>query len=227
MKSFLSFIVVAVTCLLAVNAHAALVLTNGGFDVDGSTGFTTSISNWTRTAGNGGWQSGSPWGAVPAPTSSPNVGLLNAGTNSFTGTEFTSDVLGGTIDPGTQYELAFDVAVREQGQFGGAANTIAALGTYDVDIQIVGSVDGVLASVDAVPLITSVDTYFGGSLAWDSTGASAAQDITVVVTSSNTGSTHLQFVVDSLDLTVAVPSPTALPAGLALLGLAAFRRRMK
>jgi len=106
--------------------------------------------------------------------------------------------------------------------------------TYDLDVSIVGSVDGVLASMDAVPLITSVDTWFPGSLVWDSTGATAAQDITVVLGATNTGSTHLQFVMDSVSLTAretqaVIPEPASavLFAGLFALALLVWRRRRK
>jgi len=209
---------------------APLSLLNGGFDDDGTlSGVQTSITGWNLTKFNAGWQTGSPWGAAPPPTSGPNVALLNSNVNPpGAGTELMSTTLSGAIGPGTIYTLSFDAAVREQGQFGGPANTIASLGTYDLNVEIVGSVDGVLASVDAVPLITSVDTWFPGSLVWDSTGATPGQTIEVVLGAANTGSTHLQFVMDSLALTAQQPViPEPASAVLVFLGLGAVATRVR
>jgi len=115
---------------------------------------------------------------------------------------FTSEALSGTVESGGIYTVTFDVAVRDQNQFGSTASLMANLGTYDLNVEMVGNSDGVLASVDAMPLITSTGRWFPGSLVWDSTGATAGQKITIVLRSANTGDTHLQFVMDSVKLTV-------------------------
>ncbi len=69
-----------------------------------------------------------------------------------------------------------------------------------MNVSIVGSVDGELATVDAVPLITSTGSWFNGTMEWDSTAATIWQDIAVVLSVENSGSTPLQFIMDSLDL---------------------------
>jgi len=173
-------VAVALAAIAPPAAGAGATPVNGSFDADGTlSGIQTSITGWSLTKCNAGWQTDSPPGAPAPPTSSPNVALLNSNINypgvgalgTIGGTELTSHPPGAAIEPGRTYTLTFDVGVRDQGQFGGGPNIIANLGTYSVTVAMVGSVDGVLASVDAVPLITVTNAWFPGSLEWDSTGA--------------------------------------------------------
>jgi len=210
-----------------------LSLLNGGFDDDGTlSGVVSSITGWQLTNFNAGWQTGSPPPVAP-PTSSPNVALLNSNNinRGFPGTELTSDPLTGSILPGTEYTVSFDAAIRDQGQFGGGQNIINNLGPYSLVAELVGSVDGVLASIDVAPLFTSVNNWHPGSLVWDSTGATAVQDVQVVLRVENTGGTDLQFVMDSVALTAQqaiIPEPAScLIWTLGLLGLAWVARRRK
>jgi len=199
---------------VAPSSGVPLSLVNGGFDDDGNlSGAVSSIAGWQLTNFNPGWQTGSPPPVHP-PTSGPNVAMLNANRKSrgFPGTELTADPLTGSILPGTEYTVSFDAAIRDQGQFGGGQNIINNLGPYRLVAELVGSSDGVLASIDFAPQFTSVNNWHPVSLVWDSTGATAAQDVWVILRAENTGNTDLQFVVDSVTLSAkqeVVPEPAS------------------
>jgi len=199
---------------VAPSSGVPLLLVNGGFDDDGNlSGEVSSITGWQLTNFNAGWQTDSPPPVAP-PTSGPNVAMLNSNKKSrgFPGTELTSDPLTGSILPGTEYTVSFDAAIRDQGQFGGGQNIINNLGPYRLIVELAGSVDGVLASIDVVPRFRTVSNWHPGSLVWDSTGATAVQDVRVILRAESTGNTDMQFVVDSVRLTAkqaVIPEPAS------------------
>ena len=211
-------------------AQAALVLTQGGYDVQTSSGnmpvaaFSSPLGNHSHSqAHNTAWtRSGNHQGAagvIAAPlaggpaaaTSAPNVTWHNSDTR---GTQ--TQTLGGTMDAGTQYTLSFDAAIRDQGQFGGGgANIISNLGSYDLTAIAVGSVDGTLAQQDFAPSFTSTGAWQNFSLSWDSTGLDLSQTVTIAIGANRTsGSTGLQFLTDSVTLS---SGPAPPPAPLSLL----------
>jgi len=85
------------------------------------------------------------------------------------------------MDANTQYTLSFDGAIRDQGQFGGGANIISNLGSFDLKAIAVGSTDGTLAQQDFAPSFASTGAWQNFSLSWDST------DVAPLFTSVNTG----------------------------------------
>jgi len=181
-----------------------LTLTNGNFDAEGPVSHTSSVTGWKRTIGNGIFHGTS---MDLDPDGNPNQALLNTRDKKGIGTEFTSDVLTGPFVPGTTYALDYKFAVRN--------GKIPLPAAHDLRVEIVGSTDGVLAtSGDLAPRITKSDTYYSGTLIWDST-RTVAQDLRVILRAA--GAQNQTFGFDSLDLGIASdtdpPGLTVSPGG--------------
>lgn len=164
-------------------------------------------------------------------------GLAGVPTDSPLRFEFDFNVIAGNQQPVLELRSGNDVAIEvDLRRFGGemgyrdASGSVVQLGSVN---NVYGQWYRVTVSID--PLDQSDDTYdlriqsFDGSFDESASGIDFFNDVASIDnvlsrTLITAGSSGTEYAVDNVSV-VAIPAPAALPAGIAMLGLIAMRRR--
>ena len=177
-------------------------VTNNSFDADGTITVATP-SGWTSVNTNLGTRTAA--GGLSA-TDGTHQLWLNGGNTIYQDT-------GVIIELGATYELTVDVGVTAP--FDAHTGTLRLYGsTLDFGTAIGGAENAVLTSQSV--------WEFGETASFTATATEAGQTLGIALATTGT-QTEWDYV--RLSYTAPVPTPAALPAGLAMLGLAAARRR--
>lgn len=220
-----------VVCTFSVTHAAPVAVPNGSFEAPAVTSgnFSVSIDDWdegNEAATNDGVFIGGEFGQAATATDGSQVAFLNADTGEIYQT------LGGIYMAGAEYTLTVDVSGR------------TAPGTDSMRLVLFeGTITG-LGDLNAGNTVGSVDIGAGDGVAGDvfnefsltvtaadiTAAGAAGQNIGIGFFGLNSGSGTSDFDLDNvrLEKTVeAIPTPAALPAGLAMVGVVATRRRRR